>query len=137
LDGLDRWATSNERDARNDAIRFWIFKIVAILSSSGSGVLTYLGWKFVNIVLAAAATVCVSLDGLYPGGTLRNAHLGAVHDLRDLEQNSLTEWRKGIANGEDQRKLEARILGDIETERKKIEANLRQAETQLGTTQNK
>jgi len=46
--------------------------------------LTYLELKVVNIALAAVAAVFVAIDGLYPGGMLRNIHIGAVHDLRKL-----------------------------------------------------
>jgi hypothetical protein len=42
---LEAWATANKKDAKNDAIAFWILKVPAILTSVGSGLFAYSRFK--------------------------------------------------------------------------------------------
>jgi len=129
---LQDWATANQHQARTDFIRFWALKLVAISSSALAALFTALELKIINTGLAAGAAVCVAIDGLYPGGTLHDVHLTAVYDLRDLASKSKRQYRRGVLNGEDPRKLEERILGEIQVERDRITKYLKDADTGLG-----
>lgn len=126
---LEQWASANARDARHDTVRFWVFKLPAMLSSAASGLLSLEHLEVVATVLAAVATVCVLIDAVNPGGQLRNAHTRAVHDLRDLEHFVLNEWRIGRLKGREPGPLAAEILEEATERRERIALDLRTAET--------
>jgi hypothetical protein len=132
LSELERWAQDNRRDARHDSVRFWALKLPAILASAAAGVLGLLKLELVAAVAAAIATVCVLVDGVNPGGAVRNAHLRAVHDLRSLQQDMLSAWRMGNLRGADQTELAASLLDMADQGRHKVGNELRTAETMLG-----
>ena len=80
---LDTWAALNERDVRRDTIRFWAFKLPAIISSASAGVLALEHLVTIAAILAAVASACVLIDAVNPGGQLRNAHLpGGLRSAR-------------------------------------------------------
>lgn len=132
---LEEWAAANARDARRDTVRFWLFKLPAILSSAASGVLSLERLEVVAAVLAAVATVCVLIDAVNPGGQLRNAHTRAVHDLRDLEHFVLNEWRVGRLKGCEAGPLAAKILQEAIERRERIARDLRAAETSFAVNE--
>jgi len=131
---LEQWAAANAKDARRDALRFWSLKIPAVLSSASAGVLALWHLSGVAAALAAAASACVLIDAVNPGGQLRNAHLRAVHDLRDLEHHVVNEWRIGALKGKSGNHLAAEILESAQKARDKIAADLRVAETSFART---
>jgi hypothetical protein len=129
--GLESWTRANARDARWDSLRFWGLKLPAIFASGAAGVLGLLNLPLIAAIAAGIGTVCVLVDSLNPGGQLRNAHLRAVHDLRNLQSHVLTTWRVGVLRGEHERELAASILADAEEGRVKIAEELQAAETML------
>lgn len=131
LEELETWARANAADARRDSWRFWALKIPAIASSGAATLLGTQGFHGATAGLAALATVCVLVDGVNPGGALRNAHLRAVHDLRALENEVLAEWRLGVLRGGSAGALAADILERSQLRWRQIAADLRTAETAL------
>ena len=129
LSELEEWATLNRRDALRDSFRFWILKLPAVLSSVSSGILAIAHIEMIAAILAATASACVLIDAVHPGGQLRNAHLRAVHDLRNLQQKIVNEWRVGSLRGRGANDLAAQILESSEGKREKIAAEIRSAET--------
>lgn len=132
LTEIEYWAVDNEKDARVDAIRFWVLKIPAIVVSASSGVFAHFDMPLITLIAGSVASLCVLVDGLNPGGMLRNVHLRVFHDLRNLQQDIGAQWRVGILDGKDKNKLAAEIIRGIQTERKRIADYLCDAETKLG-----
>ena len=126
---LDTWATLNERDVRRDTIRFWAFKLPAIVSSASAGVLALEHLGTIAAILAAIASACVLIDAVNPGGQLRNAHLRAVFDLRELEYDVVNNWRIGSLKGTAPGQLAAETLEAARRVRERIFSDLKMAET--------
>jgi hypothetical protein len=87
------------------------------------------------VVASAVASICVLVDGLNPGGTLRNAHYQAFYDLRNLQWEMRMQWRiRGVeAKDDDARnELAAHIIKDSKTRIGRIATSLRDAESALG-----
>jgi|GEM_PF-2394651 len=126
---LEEWARLNQTDARHDTIRFWILKVPAILSSACAGVLAINHFETAAAILAAIATTCILIDGVNPGGQLRNAHVRAVHDLRTLQHQVVNDWRVGCLRGTNTKKLAAELLQKAEKVREQVAAALKGAET--------
>jgi hypothetical protein len=126
---LDAWATLNERDVRRDTIRFWALKLPAIVSSASAGVLALEHLGTIAAILAAVASACVLIDAVNPGGQLRNAHLRAVFDLRELEYDVVNNWRIGSFKGTPPGQLAAETLEGARKVRERIFSDLKMAET--------
>src|SRR5436309_7897404 len=90
---LETWAEENRKDARSDSIRFWVLKAPAILVSACGSVFAYFKLGVVSVIAGAVSGLCVLLDGLNPGGQLRNAHYKAFLELRKLQQDMQAQWR--------------------------------------------
>jgi hypothetical protein len=140
---LEDWAVANKRDARWDTISFWALKIPAMAASVGAGVFAYLEWEIVPLVVGAIASLCILVDGLNPRGKLRNVHWQAVHDLRNLQHDMLTNWQTGSLRIEDtvnkkaeEDNLAADIIEGAQAERKRIATYLKDAEALLEVKHN-
>jgi hypothetical protein len=131
---LEQWAASNAQDARHDTLRFWSLKIPAGLSSASASVLALAHLNGIAAVLGTVATACILIDAVNPGGQLRNAHLRAVHDLRDLEHHVVNEWRVADLRGKGDNLSAAEILQSAQKARDKVAADLRGAETSFART---
>jgi hypothetical protein len=132
--GLEAWAKANRRNSRWDAFRFWALKIPAIVVSAGSGVSAYFGLKGWAVIAGAVASLCVLIDALNPGGSLRNAHLRAFNELRILQEGMKSEWQVGLLRDEKKGLLAARIIEGAAKEKKRINDAITFAETSLGVT---
>lgn len=134
IEEFEKWARANERDAKRDAILFWILKIPAILCSASAGIFAYFDLKLLPIIAGAIASLCVLIDGLNPRGKLRNVHLKAHHDLRNLQHTISTEWKKvsvGKSTEEECAKRAVEILEEAQKKSKRIAAYIKNAETAL------
>jgi hypothetical protein len=133
---LEDWATQNLKHSKNELLRYWMLKLPALLASSGAGLFAFLKLDMVALIMGALGSICVLIDGFYPSGTLRNVHLRAYHDLRALQQKMAAEWRisslENSANPSGQDTLAAQILRNIQPEKDRIGAYIRDAETSLG-----
>jgi hypothetical protein len=132
---VEQWVRDNQRDARSATIRFWALKTPALLSASAAGILGATGLRTTAAVLAAVASLCVLIDGVYPGGLLRNAFMRAVHELRALQNQVVADWRVGSLRGSEQRALAADILAKAQDRYQAIADELRTAETAFGGPQ--
>lgn len=136
LHDLEDWAAQNLRDSRQESFRYWLLKLPALLASASAGIFAYLQWNMTALIVGALGSICVLIDGLYPSGILRNAHLRAHHDLRALQQRMTNEWR--IASLEhkphagDQDAMAIQILKGAQEEKNRIGAYIRDVETSLG-----
>lgn len=129
---LEDWTALNLRDARRDTLRYWILKLPAVLSAASAGVLTLADLSLISAILAAVASTCVLIDAVNPGGQLRNAHLRAAHDLRQLQHSMLNRWRVGILRSEQPVTLAAEMIESAQSQWQRIAGDLRAAETAFG-----
>jgi hypothetical protein len=81
LEKLEEWAITDKRDA----LIFWIPKILATLVSAGAVGFAHLDMPLITAGAGAIGSLCVLVDGLNPGGMLRNIHHQAFHDLRSFQ----------------------------------------------------
>lgn len=128
---IEAWAISNRNDSRWDALRYFALKAPAVASSGLAAVFAAQHWTTWAAWLAAAASVCTLADALNPSGQLRNAHLRAFHQLRELESRIVNDWRIGKLSGKDHDAVAATVLGSAQKERDKISRDLQAAETSL------
>jgi hypothetical protein len=127
---LEEWAQANKRDGRRDNIAFWALKVPAIVASASAGLWAHFNLVAVSVVAGALASICVIVDGILPRGMLRNTHLRAYHDIRILLTKMVTDWRARNINAHDENSAR-RIIREAETERQRIAAYVRDAETAL------
>ncbi len=129
---VEDWAQANKKDARNDALRFWSLKIPAIVVSATTGVLAYYKVTGMAVIAGAVGSFCVLMDGLNPGGTLRNVHLRAVNELRILQNRMRSRWDAGLLRGENPNLLAAEVIEMSAKEKERVNGYITAAETSLG-----
>jgi hypothetical protein len=129
---LEQWAALNERDARRDDRRFWMLKIPALVASSFAGVFGYFDLHAATILSGAVGSFCVLADGLNPGGMLRNVHVRAVFDLRQLENDLKTRLRFLDPADDSLGRLRGEVSRAVQSERHRIGTYLKEAESNLG-----
>jgi hypothetical protein len=127
---LEEWAKGNKNDARWDAVAFWSLKVPAIFAAASAGLWAHLNLTTVSVVAGAVASLCVIIDGIHPRGMLRNVHLRAYHDLRQLSTHMISDWRSRNPTAREDN-VARRIIRDAEEERQRIGAYIRDAETAL------
>ncbi len=130
LNELEKWALANQRDAKRDAVAFWILKVPAIFASASAGVWAHFNFITIGVITGAIASVCVIIDGVHPRGMLRNIHLRAFHDIRNLSTKMVSGWRSRNKSSNDAN-VAAKLIRDAESERTKIALYIRNAETAL------
>ena len=130
INELEEWALLNRRDALRDTISFWILKIPAILSSASAGVWAHFDFTTVTVISGAIASLCVIVDGIHPRGMLRNVHLRAYHDIKNLIARVINQYRSDTTRAKPET-ITRRIIKDAEEERERIANYVRDAETAL------
>jgi hypothetical protein len=93
IEDLERWATVNLRQDRNEKIRYWLLRNIAFLGASGAAVAAGLLAVKVALVLAATAALAIAVDSAWPS-TQKSPGLRAVHDLRELQNSLKLRWDK-------------------------------------------
>src|SRR5690349_1280376 len=131
IEELERWAIANAEDAKRDSIWFWSLKIPAILASSFAGVFGYFDLKVATLITGAAGSVCIIIDSLNPRGSLRNVHIRAAHDLRQLQNEIKEKLRYSTPNQQFPELLES-LSKRVQSEQSRIAEYLRESETALG-----
>jgi len=129
---IEKWAAENRSNATRDALRFWALKLPAIAVSASSGIFAYFKMDGVAVVAGFVASLCVLLDGLYPGGALRNVHHRAFNDLRKLQNTIISDWQVGHLRDEDHKRLAANIIESAKKEKGRIDNYVTEAEASLG-----
>ena len=127
---VEQWASLNRGDARRDALAFWALKFPAIFASASAGILAHFNLTTVSVVAGAIASACVIMDGLHHRGMLRNMHLRAYHDIRMLTTKIVSEWRSRSLRSNPEATAR-RLIRETESERQRIAAYIRDAETAL------
>jgi hypothetical protein len=127
---LEEWAGANKGDAVRDSMGFWGLKLPAILASASAGVWAHFDLTTVSVFAGAIASLCVIIDGIHPRGMLRNTHLRAYHDIRIMISGMVADWRSRSANAKDEN-IARKIIREAESERQRIAAYIRDAETAL------
>jgi uncharacterized membrane protein YgaE (UPF0421/DUF939 family) len=130
LGDLERWAEQNGKDARHDAVAFWTLKIPAIVASASAGLMAHFDLTSLSVVVGTVASLCIIVDGVHPRGMLRNAHLRAHHDIRNLTIKMTSQWRSRDEDEEDETTYR-KIIREAEAERNRIATFVRDAETAL------
>jgi len=136
LQDLERWAQGAQIDARRDAFFFWMLKAPAIVASASAGLCGHFGLTTASLVVAALSSFCILVDGIRPQGMLRNTHLRALHDIRNLTNAMMTQWRSRPV-GQNSTVAARKIVADSEEERNRIATYVRDAESALNTGQPK
>lgn len=131
INDLERWARGAQVDARRDSIAFWVLKAPAIIGSATAGLFAHLGLTNASLILATCSSVCIFVDGLHPRGQLRNTHLRALHDIRNLTNRMLGEWRSRSESAPPTTAARE-IIRRSEAERDRIARYVRDAEAALG-----
>jgi hypothetical protein len=132
LSELEEWAKGNQRDAARDAFAFWSLKIPAVLAAASAGIWAHFELTAVSVIAGAVASLCVIVDGIHPRGMLRNTHLRAYHDLRMLTARMMSAWRTRHRSAKDETVIR-KLITEAETERERIAAYIRDAETALNS----
>ncbi|MDK9704788.1 MAG: hypothetical protein OEL20_16800 [Sulfuritalea sp.] len=92
LSDLAKWALDNNRDARNDAIRYWLFKFPAIVCAASTAALESFGYGSAVSIFGVIATICIAIDAAFPGGLLHNTHRQAANEISLLRDKVKIEW---------------------------------------------
>jgi hypothetical protein len=130
IEELKAWAAANQRDARNDSIKFWSLKGPAILVASSSGLLATMHLPvIVSVVLGLIGGLCVALDGILRPGALHTTHIRAVHDLLNLADAIATQWNIADLSGKESRHAAAEILDNAEKKKQQIAGYLKAEES--------
>lgn len=93
IEDLERWASVNLRQDRNEKIRYWLLRGVAFLGAAGAAVSAGLLATKGALILSALAALAVAIDSAWPT-TGKNPSLRAVHDLRELQNSLKLRWDK-------------------------------------------
>jgi hypothetical protein len=112
-----------------------VLKIPAVIISASAGIFAYFKWETGAVIASAIASICVLIDGLNPGGALRNSHYKAFLDLRKLQQEMQAQWRVEAWKAIDEdalNELAAKIIKNAQKEIKRIATYLREIESALG-----
>jgi hypothetical protein len=130
LQQLKDWSDANAKDARRDAIKFWSFKIPAIVVATGSGLIASLHWPaLVSAVTGLIGGFCVTLDGIVRPGAMLKTHQRAVFDLGILSNSMKRQWDIGTLQHRSPDELAAGIISEAEERWQEIAVYLKQAET--------
>ena len=136
LQDLERWAKGSEVDARRQTIAFWILKAPAIFGTACAGLFGHYGWETASLYVAAVSSLCILIDGLNPRGLLRSTYLRALHDIRNLTNRMMTQWRSRPEH-EGAVAIARQIVRDSEEERNRIATYVRDAEAALTESKTK
>jgi hypothetical protein len=122
---LRAWQASLEVHERRQILFSRLLKIPIILSSSCSGLLVFLHWYATIAISGSVASICVLTDGYFSS---RKAFTRAIYEIRILENRIKIDWDVAMLEYRDADTVAAEILGNIQGERQKISAYLKDAE---------
>lgn len=132
---LEEYAGYNLGQAKKDRLRFWAFKLPALLCAASTAAFEALGTGSAVIVLGVISAICIGIDAAWPGGMLHDVHLRAARETRRLQQTVLTEWRKAyLQSPKSSKSLQAtasELLSTIQKERQRIDKYVTDAEASL------
>jgi hypothetical protein len=92
LETLESWARVVDHDAKSDRVRYWCFKIPAILGAASTSVFEAFSYGWAVIAFGVLATVCAAIDAADSGGLLHNVHRRAANEIFLLRDRVRTNW---------------------------------------------
>ena len=137
IETLVDWGKQNRREARNDKIKYWCFKLPALVCATGSSVLEWHNFHGMVVILSAVAALCIAIDSALPRSHLHNVRKRAEHDLLRLANEMAIERDKINSSHPplDDSQLSDRVhslLDKITAERARVSTYLKEAEAALG-----
>ena len=130
---LEQWALGNAADAKSGTTAFWVLKAPAVLASALAGLLAYFQWPVAGLVVGFAASGCMLIDSFNPRGALRNTHMRAYHDIRNLTNGLMNQWRSRDRHVPEV-DVVRKIISESEAERSRIAQYVRDAESALSSS---
>ena len=121
----------NQRDAKDDLLKFWALKVPAIAASTCAGLFVHFELNTISVIASTLGSVFIVLDGLLRPGMLRKVHVRALYDLRDLQSEVTRQWQIGCFQKKDENELAAEILSKALEKRSQIQAYLSAAESSV------
>jgi len=129
---LEEWALANKRDARIDTLKFWSFKLPAIIGAGIAGITGNIHTSpAVLSVIGLLSAVFIALDGIVRPGRLHKVHTRAFHDIRSLQRSILHQCEIAQLEGKAKSRNIAKILGTGEKSRISIVRYLRDVESDV------
>src|SRR6188768_2274652 len=91
---LERWVQANLTRTRNEKLRFWVLRGLAISGALLAALMAKQDSPHVTILASVLAALCVAIDAAWPSDSFRNVHQRAVCDLRELQNTLKLRWDK-------------------------------------------
>jgi hypothetical protein len=91
---LERWVQANLARSRNEKIRFWVLRGLAVSGALMAALMTKRESPQVTILCCVLSALCVAIDAAWPSDSFRNVHQRAVFDLRELQNTLKLRWDK-------------------------------------------
>lgn len=134
---LERWVQANLTRSRNEKIRFWVLRGLAISGALLAALMAGRESPQVTILASVLAALCVAIDAAWPSDSFRNVHQRAVCDLRELQNTLKLRWDKVCLAHPDasapQRTAHAlALLDQVQNKREEIGKYLGSAEASPG-----
>jgi hypothetical protein len=137
INDLERWVQANLTRSRNEKIRFWVLRGLAISGALLAALMAKHDSPQVTILASVLAALCVAIDAAWPSDSFRNVHQRAVCDLRELQNTLKLRWDKVCLAHPDssapQRTAHAlALLDQVQNKREEIGKYLGSAEASPG-----
>ena len=134
---LERWVQANLVRSRNDRIRFWVLRGLAVSGALLAALMAKRESPQATILASVLAALCVAIDAAWPSDSFRNVHQRAVFDLRELQNTLKLRWDKVCLAHPDsaapQRTAHAlALLDQVQNKREEIGKYLGSAEASPG-----
>ena len=94
IDDLERWVQANLARSRNEKVRFWVLRGLAVSSAVMAALMVKRETPQITILCCALSALCVAIDAAWPTDSFRNVHQRAVFDLRELQNTLKLRWDK-------------------------------------------
>ncbi|MEI9938197.1 MAG: hypothetical protein WDO69_13335 [Pseudomonadota bacterium] len=137
INDLERWVQANLARSRNERIRFWVLRGLAVSGALLAALMAKRESPQVTILASVLAALCVAVDAAWPSDSFRNVHQRAVFDLRELQNTLKLRWDKVCLAHPDslapQRTAHAlALLDQVQNKREEIGKYLGSAEASPG-----
>ncbi|HET7539949.1 MAG TPA: hypothetical protein VFK05_08755 [Polyangiaceae bacterium] len=137
IQDLERWVQANLIHARNEKVRFWVLRGLAISGALLAALMAKHDSPQITILASVLCALCVAVDAAWPSNSFRNVHQRAVCDLRELQNTLKLRWDKVCLAHPDssapQRTAHAlAMLDQVQSKREEIGRYLGSAEASPG-----
>jgi hypothetical protein len=94
ISDLERWVQANLVRSRNEKIRFWVLRGLAVSGALMAALMATRQSPQATILCSVLSALCVAVDAAWPSDSFRNVHQRAVFDLRELQNTLKLRWDK-------------------------------------------